>query len=212
MNYLPTVPSEAHSTPDIFLKYPPPLPTQAATHTPLLLLRINRAWTGIALSSPSLWANVHNASYLISPGQNVEGLEAWLAPARSCALSISIHGSMTMPHYSDIVACIHKRREQLQVLELYVRWRNDLEIFFKGEESFSSLKSLTIGNRGFDSLRLSIDEVTQVLRRAPSLEECTLDYISCRAPRIRSRALCPPSSKLLQSRSISPLMARTDGR
>ncbi|KAJ7453624.1 hypothetical protein B0H11DRAFT_1665734, partial [Mycena galericulata] len=44
---------------EIFIQCLPPLPVPGAHRAPMLLLNVCNAWTGIALSTPALWASIH---------------------------------------------------------------------------------------------------------------------------------------------------------
>ncbi|KAJ7649962.1 hypothetical protein FB45DRAFT_6296 [Roridomyces roridus] len=67
--------------------YPRPRPHSA----PLLLLNISHAWTGIALSTPALWASIHVAFSLAHKG-SAEFLGMWLRRGGSRPLHLSITG------------------------------------------------------------------------------------------------------------------------
>ncbi|KAJ7457198.1 hypothetical protein B0H11DRAFT_2286956 [Mycena galericulata] len=170
MQCLPTVP---HGPLEIFRQHLPAISSLNPSQAPMILLNICRAWTAIALASPALWANIRVQFGALDGSKNL--MDTWLDRAHGCSLNLSLRGSFD----SEFAASIHKRADQLQCLEVYVRFKETLEYLFEGERLFTSLRSLTIGSRTLDHLRLRADEIVGILRSAPNLTECIFDQISC---------------------------------
>ncbi|KAJ6583826.1 hypothetical protein DFH09DRAFT_1028703 [Mycena vulgaris] len=164
---------------DIFMCCTPHdyIPNPHPTVAPMLLMRVCRAWSKIAISTPLLWAtiSVEYRGYSFT-----ELMDLWLSRARSLPLSIALHGYL----YSGVEGLLRQHGNRIHDLELYLRSGFELTVITM---LLPSLTTLVIG-QGRDEdddeestgySRSGVDCIG-VLRAAPVLVDCTIHRLSHR--------------------------------
>ncbi|KAJ7174039.1 hypothetical protein C8R43DRAFT_976969 [Mycena crocata] len=151
----------------IFVRCLPPESRLDARHTPMLLLNVCRAWTHIALSTPSLWATIRVVGPRVSAFREL--FSAWLERSRTFPLSISLVGNPGQGVY----AAVEQHAPRIQTFELYLPAGGQLA-HVKGP--FPCLTTLTIGGHGYSD-SLDVLECMALMRLAPNLVDLTFDNI-----------------------------------
>ncbi|KAJ7046798.1 hypothetical protein C8F04DRAFT_1061786 [Mycena alexandri] len=150
---------------EIFLQCLSFSPKPSPRAAPMLLLNVCSAWSNIALSTPTLWAAI-SSSFPCD-----ELLRIWLQRARGYPLSVALLGDVE----NDVCAIIGKYSKQLKHLEIFAE-ELDLDSFIT-IGPFPCLETLEIGNFAeVVSYDVSIPQIIDLLRLAPNLVECTLEY------------------------------------
>ncbi|KAJ7028135.1 hypothetical protein C8F04DRAFT_1120600 [Mycena alexandri] len=162
-----TLPGEITS--EIFLKCGEPeylAGVPSARAAPLLLLRICRAWTSIALSTPALWTHMstgtgyRNGDTLEPKGQ---GIDRWLGRASALPIDLYFYGAGEMWH-KYVKTLLHRQASRLGTLCLV----QDFDVSTLGEPvQFPILQSLTLE-------RTSSDGLIRTFRDTPQLREVSL--------------------------------------
>ncbi|KAF7333500.1 F-box domain-containing protein [Mycena venus] len=130
----------------------------------MLLLNVCNAWTGIALSTPALWADI----YLEFPG--VQILELWFRRAGNYALSVHLRRGLDY-HVATSLANFSKQLKRLTVYEEQLTSGS-----LRGLVSFPHLETLDVGvemdeNNEFSAF--SLHTTIRLLQLASNLVECT---------------------------------------
>ncbi|KAJ7482801.1 hypothetical protein B0H11DRAFT_2279910 [Mycena galericulata] len=194
----------------IMLRCLPTSPTANPDAAPVVFLNICRAWSNIALATPSLWTTMGMDTTMSDDYGRLMGL--WVARAGTHPLTLSLCGSI----YNETAALQTFLElylwDRVQTLSVYFPSGNHLgELRVRGP--FPNLHSLTIGRDEDDAVRVDeCDNDTryysrnasvciQMLSAAPNLVECTLNGIyfdSAFAPsRSPSRAVIHSNIKAL---------------
>ncbi|KAJ7482803.1 hypothetical protein B0H11DRAFT_1206870 [Mycena galericulata] len=194
----------------IMLRCLPTSPTANPAAAPVVFLNICRAWSNIALATPSLWTTMGMDTTMSDDYGRLIGL--WVARAGTHPLTLSLCGSI----YNETAALQTFLElylwDRVQTLSVYFPSGNHLgELRVRGP--FPNLHSLTIGRDEDDAVRVDeCDNDTryysrnasvciQMLSAAPNLVECTLNGIyfdSSFAPsRSPSRAMIHSNIKAL---------------
>ncbi|KAJ7506865.1 hypothetical protein B0H11DRAFT_245486 [Mycena galericulata] len=171
---------------DILLRCLPTI-TMADPHdAPMIFLNVCRAWSNIALATPSLWATMRVKTATSGDFGRLMGL--WLARAGTRPLTLSIHGSMygeTDAHETFLELCLWDR---VQTLNVYFPSGNHLRTL---QGPFPHLHALTIGQDHHISdawdgdmqyYSQNASACIEMLSAAPNLIELTLDGIDFEYP------------------------------
>ncbi|KAJ7133436.1 hypothetical protein C8R44DRAFT_698063 [Mycena epipterygia] len=138
-------------------------------HTvPMVFLSVCQLWNHIALSTPSLWAAIHNDSPRVqSKLDNV--FEIWLNRARDLPLSLSLRG----PLDKRVQNLMKEHAHRVRKLELYPESGEELQ---QMTAPFASLEQMVIIGPpdGTDDSFVNAEECIEILRAAPNLVECDL--------------------------------------
>ncbi|KAJ6544578.1 hypothetical protein DFH09DRAFT_1389885 [Mycena vulgaris] len=112
----------------------------------MVFMGVCRAWSTIAISTPSLWAaiRVRESDRNDLEVNRTRLMNIWFAGARNRPLSISLHGDLN----SGIWQTMHRNAHQVQNLKLYLPSADHLEHIVK--TPLPSLKTLLIG-QGHDN-------------------------------------------------------------
>ncbi|KAF7326443.1 hypothetical protein MSAN_02513100 [Mycena sanguinolenta] len=152
----------------IFLRCLPSSPSPSKPHAaPILLMKICRAWTDVALATPALWAVIDLRH------SRVDVLQSWLHRARRCLLSITLHKRLN----ADASAVFGQHAPQLKHLTLC-----EPGSYVHLSMSFPCLQTITFGSQKtlLASLQTNIlnewklGDVAGLLRLAPKLVRCCL--------------------------------------
>ncbi|KAJ7490736.1 hypothetical protein FB451DRAFT_1220921 [Mycena latifolia] len=151
-----------------------PAPDPAAA--PMLLTRVCRSWSKLAVSTPSLWAAVHIQTPRADGFDKI--LELWLSRARSRPLSISLYGHLQLD--AGIRLAVRQNARQVQTLKFYLPSGSQLKEL---AAPFPSLKTLILGRSDDEELQeeefhsYDANECVEMLRAAPDLVHCTFNGI-----------------------------------
>ncbi|KAJ6523338.1 hypothetical protein B0H19DRAFT_652519 [Mycena capillaripes] len=149
---------------EIFLQCLPRQRRPNARTGPMLLLRVCKTWTDIALSTPELWAVID----LNFPGAQI--LDTWLQRAGKYPLSVNLHRSLNY----DTATILSRYAEQLKHFEIQ---EEKLEArSLTGFEPFPCLETLAVCAVPDDEETYAFLHITQtidIFRLAPNLVQCT---------------------------------------
>ncbi|KAK7002349.1 hypothetical protein R3P38DRAFT_3042509 [Favolaschia claudopus] len=170
----------------IFTHCVPPRGTFGSLFYPLLLLRICTLWTEIALSTQSLWSNLHINIPLEPTAEFIAFLVGWLARGKDYPLFLSFAGPRNKsPHDEPLT-----NAEILRVVALHAYRIRDLEIkphcylsiFTPNGTSFPILESLRIHETTMTDQRwahrVDATRICDVLDAAPRLKTLVVDPAS----------------------------------
>ncbi|KAJ6544542.1 hypothetical protein DFH09DRAFT_1367784 [Mycena vulgaris] len=140
------IPLELSESSDIFMRCLRRILDPDPNAAPMVFMGVCRAWSTIAISTPSLWAAIRVRE---SDGGDLEAnrtrlMNIWLTRARNRPLFISLHGDLN----SGIWQTMHRNAHQVQNLKLYLPSAHHLEHILA--TPLPSLKTLLIG-KGHDN-------------------------------------------------------------
>ncbi|KAF7333496.1 F-box domain-containing protein [Mycena venus] len=136
---------------------------------PMLLLKVCKAWRGIVLSTPALWADIS----LDSP--RVEILEVWARRARNYPLSVTLYRGLGY----HVTTSLAKFAQQLKHLTIYEERLTSRS--FQGLVPFPYLETLEVGANMNDDQEynaFSLRAMINLLRLTPNLLECTFHFLT----------------------------------
>ncbi|KAJ7752703.1 hypothetical protein B0H14DRAFT_2980175 [Mycena olivaceomarginata] len=173
-----TLPREITS--EIFFHCLPPFPVRNrmkgapnSAEAPLLLLRVCRTWSDIAVSTPRLWVCLHLDLRFRDVGELVEKkIEDWFLRAGACALSFSVQGHPYDDRHFEVAAIratLLRFAPQLQTVSLWLQTHQFHRLVDIG--TFPVLESLAVGSEA------PFGENLQILGAVPRLRnlDCSGD-------------------------------------
>ncbi|KAJ7641734.1 hypothetical protein FB45DRAFT_1054168 [Roridomyces roridus] len=157
---------------EIFIHCLDDYPDLQAQSCPTLLLTICRAWTAVALATPSLWRRMRVVDdYAGRSPFRERTMHAWFQRAGTSPLSLCLEGSWNREN-TEIVREYAARIEEL---ETKFSISSPLPVLIR-EGELPALKTLKLWG-GFPS-----NDAMEVLRILPHLVECTFDALRFKAP------------------------------
>ncbi|KAJ7858990.1 hypothetical protein B0H13DRAFT_2672428 [Mycena leptocephala] len=140
--------------------------------SPVLFLRICRLWGNIALSTPSLWADIYFDRHFPDGQRFARLCDIYINRARALPLSFEFDGSLELRGQRLMGQYAHRLRD----LKLFILGPEDLRQILP--VSFPSLKTLTVSADNWPQADFPNAEIfVEILRSAPELLECEFDEI-----------------------------------
>ncbi|KAJ7482837.1 hypothetical protein B0H11DRAFT_1207541 [Mycena galericulata] len=186
---------------DIMLRCLPVTPKPDPLAPPMLFTNICRAWSNIALSTPSLWATMRIKTAMSEDFRNL--MDLWAARARTRSLNLSLYGSIYRMTPSLRMFLGRYLWNRVDPLKLYLPSGDQLGQL---QGPFPNLHALTIGkckseDGWHDPEYYSRDasDCVEMLSAAFNLVECTLDgvYFESAFEPAHSRVVIHPNIKHL---------------